>query len=433
MTPSSAYGAGLLLVVAVMPLYLIRFSIAGIPTNLFEVAVLGLTAAGLLIPDIRRHWRHKETLLPRTILYLVGTFIAASLLSAVISDVPRVSFGIFKSWIIIPLLLGWLVYAANLQTIQPAGGTPPKAVANYKLQTIKVLILSGIIVSLISLAQFKWGERLSGIYDVSNSLALYLAPLIVLAAVRGIPSPKYFTAAGIMFLTLLLTQSVAGLFSVLIGVALGVIANTKITKTKQYKIHKAQSLPFLFSVLFGFCVLSFMFLFSTGRLAYLALPLNSGGTNSVSVRLQLWDISWNLIKEHPLLGIGLGQFEPAYQKKLHERFENHESRIKNQETSTAPFPEFVFRDPHNWVLSFWLNTGLLGFLSFLGLHAWIFWHSRHLLATNYQLLTTSSALLTLLVFGMADTIYWKNDLSALHWVLLALMLRAPRANERAGA
>ncbi|HLD25813.1 MAG TPA: hypothetical protein VJC05_02120, partial [Candidatus Andersenbacteria bacterium] len=58
----------------------------------------------------------------------------------------------------------------------------------------------------------------------------------------------------------------------------------------------------------------------TGRGQYLLSPLFSDTPNSISVRGQLWSVAAELITEHPFLGIGLGQFEPAYQEKLHDRF-----------------------------------------------------------------------------------------------------------------
>ena len=35
--------------------------------------------------------------------------------------------------------------------------------------------------------------------------------------------------------------------------------------------------------------------------------------SSSGVRVQIYTIAWDLIKQHPILGIGLGQFEQVYQ------------------------------------------------------------------------------------------------------------------------
>lgn len=366
---SSLYLASVAVAIVAIPAYLLRLSVFSLPTNVFELLVVALVATGFLIPAVRRQWRTAERLLPRPVIVLVGLFVLAALISAVISDVPRVSFGILKSWIIIPLLLAWIVYGWRGE--------------GWKIE--KALILSGVIVSILSLAQFQWGERLAGIYDVPNSLALYLTPLVILVAAR-----RCWVPAIIMFLTLLLTQSTAGLIAVLL--VLGWLMKNIRWRAGVIAI-------------------------AAVALASSAYPLLTSQSSSVAVRLQLWDISWELIKEHPLLGVGLGQFEPAYQQKLHERITNYKLQITNPAVNSPPLREFVFRDPHNWVLSFWLNTGLLGLLSFLGINLYA------LLITRYSLPPTALALLALFLFGLVDTIYWKNDLAALHWVLFALLIK----------
>jgi O-antigen ligase len=410
------YATSVAVVVAAIPTYLLRLNFFGLPTNVFEALVLVLVIVGLLLPDVRSVWRTAELDLPRPVIYFVGLFVAAALLSAIISDVPRVSFGIFKSWIIIPLLLGWLVYAEL-------------RITNYELRITHALTLSGVIVSLLSLTQFTWGERLAGIYDVSNSLALYLAPLIVLAVARG-KGVIYGMAAFLMSLILLLTQSIAGI-AVTVTVISAVLIHNAVT-FPHFEMWKGRRLAQTATVIIVLLGGAAWYLSTAGRLAYSTSLFITGEPNSLSVRLQLWDIAWDLIKERHLLGIGLGQFEPAYQQKLHERFASYSLLTTNYSLRTPPLREFVYRDPHNWLLSFWLNTGLLGLVSFVGLHGWlVFWSLKNWSLIGHWDLVIGilGALLVLLLFGLVDTIYWKNDLAALHWVLLGLILGSGRGRE----
>jgi O-antigen ligase len=178
-----------------------------------------------------------------------------------------------------------------------------------------------------------------------------------------------------------------------------------------------------------FIAASLLVITTTGRLSYLFQPwLHHGSYNSLSVRLQLWDVSLELIKEHPLFGVGLGTFEPAYQQKLHTRFKQYENCSQANTNCIKPLPEFVFRDPHNWPLSFWLNTGLLGLASFTLINFLVIGSAATQLRlaskeTGQKLITASMlALVALLLFGLTDTIYWKNDLSALHWIIVALLV-----------
>ena len=249
----------------------------------------------------------------------------------------------------------------------------------------------------------------------------------------------YLPSSLILAAALLATQSVAGISAAFISVSIGLIlfqpTSTSTATRRPLYLRWGAVLTLVF--------ISLGYLSSTGRLTYLLQPLSSSDThNSLSVRQQLWSISVDLIKDHPLLGVGLGTFEPAYQNQLHERFTQFANCQLSTKKCESPLPEFVFRDPHNWLLSFWLNTGLLGLVSFILLNAYILVHAwrsvlkitgghnqhsitpiqtNHFLIT-YQTQTLTLALLSILIFGLADTIYWKNDLAALHWTIVTCLI-----------
>jgi len=411
----------IIILAGLLPTYLLRFSVFGIPTNFFELAIMAVALAGLIQPAVRSRWIAAWPRLPFTFTLLTLLFILAAAISTFISPHPYTSLGILKSWIFFPILLGWLVYAGGFCALDTGHWLASRSLSEgWSLVILRALLISGVVVSIIGLFQIFALDRIRSIYSVPNSLALFLAPLLVMASWQAIQkkyvsvSPDKGRLGGVLWIAILVmaaallaTQSVSGLLAVALTLLLGIIfwAHPSVRK---------RSLAALILLI----VLATAYLSSTGRLNYLTHP-----PNSISVRLQLWSISWELIKEHPVLGIGLGTFEPAYQQKLHQRF------IQNQNA----LPEFVFRDPHNWILSFWLNTGLLGLLSFIGIHVFIVWKAVRrpgLLITDYGLLAPALALLALLLFGLTDTIYWKNDLAALHWTLVALLWIAHRRYSR---
>ncbi|MFH1353866.1 MAG: O-antigen ligase family protein [bacterium] len=381
----------IILTAAFLPAYLLRFSVFGLPANFLELAILVVATACFIRPATRSRWATAWRRLPITFRILVLLFITAAIVSTIISPHPYTSLGILKSWIIIPILFGWLIYSGSFLKIE-----------KFNLKIINALMASGIAVSAIGLFQIFSLGRVKSVYSVPNSLALFLAPLLIIALWQK----RWFYAAPIV-LALLATQSVSALIAITITLSLGITFWAKPSSRK----------PAL-TILALFFILAALFLSSTGRLTYLTqFP------NSISVRLQLWSISWDLIKEHPILGVGLGTFEPVYQQKLHERFFTRRSLGEDR---SPPLAEFVFRDPHNWILSFWLNTGLLGLLSFVGLNILVFFKF------NSSATALALALLALLLFGFTDTIYFKNDLAALHWILLALVWRTCWRRRRSG-
>ena len=395
----------LVIVTALLPTYLIRFEVFGVPTNLLEILIAATFLIGLSQPEIRGQWKAAWSALPRQIKIAIGLFLLATIISTATSPHLHTSLGILKGWIFIPILFAWMVFAACNQ------------ITNYKLQITNTLIASGTVTSLFAFSQIGQLDRLRGPFDVPNSLALFLAPLIVLAvgsAIKNynfrITNYKLQIAAIIMFLALLGTESLAGIASVIT-----ILVATHIRSYREYKLQATsyKLLPFVILLMLTAVV-------AAPKIEYLTQP-----NSSAAVRLQLWSVSWELVQEHPILGVGLGTFEPAYQQKLHQRFAQYKklTKLEANEASTQPLAEWVFRDPHNWPLSFWLNTGLLGLLSFIYLHAWLF---NRLRITNYKLPPPALALATLLIFGLVDTIFWKNDLATLHFVLVALALHSPR-------
>jgi len=71
---------------------------------------------------------------------------------------------------------------------------------------------------------------------------------------------------------------------------------------------------------------------------------------NIATRLVLWDISWQVFRKHPLLGVGLGDYSIEAEKHLSERFV----------TTTS--------DSHNIYLQLLATRGLVGFIPFV-----VFW------------------------------------------------------------
>ncbi len=78
------------------------------------------------------------------------------------------------------------------------------------------------------------------------------------------------------------------------------------------------------------------------------LAVISEAPKSLEYRLQYWGSSWQLVGDHPLAGVGPGNFRQHYVKyKLPESSEE-------------------IADPHNLVLDLWINGGVVALLGFVG-------------------------------------------------------------------
>ena len=429
----------IVLLAGLLPTYLIRFPLFGIPTNFFEVAVVTVFLVTMCVPKTRKQLISSMRAIPMSFLVWMCLFLLAAIISTIYSPVLRSSLGVLKGWVVIPMFFGLLVYSVARTVV-----------------ILHSLTLSGLVVALLGLSQADGFERIKSIYDVPNSLALFLVPVFVIASRLGIQKKDRFyqLSSLIMLIAIIYTQSFGAIIALVGTVVIGHVFVSWFPSPQLGRgilPRRREGEGWLGGMLYGlpssvirfahvtfspigekgnyyllfFILLIFFTLFFTfsGRIQYLISPFtHPNTTNSATVRLQLWDIGIRLIQKHPILGIGLGQFEPAYQAELHRRFAEKENGL---------IPEFVFRDPHNWILSFWLNMGLLGSISFVGLN--------YLAIKGFTLSERSEskgggrdrehvynqsitlALISILIFGLFDTIYWKNDLSALWWMLLFLL------------
>lgn len=375
------YPAAVLLLAGLLPTYLLRIHLGPLPTTFFELSVATVALVGSTQPLVRQMWQRSWRTLPAAAKWWISLFLLAVIISLPRGDVHAL--GISKGWVLFPLLFAWLVHGVVRDD------------ERHRRSVIAVLVFSGFSMAVVGLAQMRLSLlRIHGVYDVPNSLALFLVPLVPLAlSLRTFPA---LVAALGMIAAVIATQSVGGAGALVVSLGIFYLLSNK--KDVQIKLGL---------IVLSCLVIATAYLGVSGRVSYF---LHSPAT-SFTVRQQLWSISWQLMRQHPWRGIGLGRFESEYQRVLHERFFAYEQA----KTSTmGPIREFVFRDPHNWILSFWLHTGLLGLLSFTALNALALWHGRK----NTAL---CAALVSLLVFGLVDTIYWKNDLAALHWLLVFIL------------
>ena len=125
-------------------------------------------------------------------------------------------------------------------------------------------------------------------------------------------------------------------------------------------------------------------------------------------------IEKNLLKDNFLLGIGPGMFQDYYQL---YKLESPSDGID----WSVPYP-------HNTFLAFFIQNGLIGGIGFLLL---LFWYVKSVFEIfkseqkKYAVLF-GAFLVYFLVHGMADTLYWKNDLSLMFFVFISALFLAKR-------
>jgi O-antigen ligase len=128
--------------------------------------------------------------------------------------------------------------------------------------------------------------------------------------------------------------------------------------------------------------------------------INRNPRSSLASREMIWRSAGKMIQDNFVFGIGPGNFQAKYLE--YQKF-------------YPPYLEWAVPHPHNLFLAFWLNAGLIGLLAFLGLVIFWFFQAAKLQKTPI-VLAAMSVMLYILLHGLADTTYFKNDLAIIFWL-----------------
>lgn len=376
-----AWGFGLIL--ALLPVYILRFSIINIPTTALELMVGVFLFAVLITNFTRAAWKRVESL-GRFNLW-VGAFLLAGIISTIISPEPMRALGQLKAFIVEPILL---FYASVVVFKTSRDLTVP----------LRFLFWSASLVSVFGLIQYWthlflplrfWGygeevKRITSIFEYPNALALYLAPLFVFFLTlytKGYDlGKKYWPLLGLfaMAATVLLTYSRGAWLGIIVGITVLILRQTGVSLRKWGTV-----------AIIALLILSPL-LFTRFKSTF--------HDASSSERMELYRVGANKILHQPLLGNGLYGFQETLK----------DSDYKGE----------ILNYPHNIFLNFWLETGLLGVLSFALL---IFFSlSQYRRQPTVLKFAAGLFLLVVITHGMVDAPYFKNDLSILFWFILSI-------------
>jgi hypothetical protein len=380
---------------AILPLYTVRWHYGPLPTTLLETALL-VTIAVFLVETVAQQeaidWRTPFTM-PAIL------FIIAGALDVVFAPDHRAALGLYRAYLLEPIAF-FVVLASIVGSVRRAyliaGGLGVSA------------LIIGVPNAIVVLrAALHHQLDLSGtppvvIYQTANAVALFLLPVIAVAlavAAHGRGRTRVI-AVGFAVVSVplfLLTLSRGGFLALAaVIVALGLTARRRITYLAVVVVAGA-----LFALLPPI----------SKRLAY---ELNFADPHNTLIgRLPLWEVTIKMLRQHPIFGAGLSGFA---------------DRIAPLWNPTHT-DRFIY--PHNILLNFWVATGILGVVAFGWLLvqgfriSWRGWRSADPNWSPLQL-GVFLALIGIVVHGLVDVPYFKNDLSVEFWALMALTYAGSR-------
>ncbi len=384
------------LIIILLPSYQLRFQILNTPFTFLEGMILILA----LISSWRGAWTTQQAGNNKLTLIFIMTFFIAGLVSIFISPVPIKAAGIFKAYFFEAILFYFLTI--NLIT------TRQKLNRVFASLAILTLYVSGFgIYQFFTLANlpFSWwgveiaSRRIVSILNHPNAVALLLGPILAMLTITHHKSKLSWAALVLGLAAFYLTLSRAGWLALIVTIT-GFYILSSLSGPGEWLKERSRSLVKAITVIVIIVIVMIALPFSRNQLFRLAQ-----NDPSKQNRFVLWSAAIDMVKHHPIAGVGLMGF--------HEYYKNYPLG-----------PDRVVQNyPHNFFLTFSLETGLLGLLSMLGLLI-IFYKKIYgalKKGTERSLALAAGAGMTMIVLhSLVDVSYFKNDLSVLFWLVYAL-------------
>jgi O-antigen ligase len=380
---------GIFLLFASLPSYLLRFELFGVPMTLLEALLL----ACAVIWAMRQLRARADVrfLGPWTIPLLL--FLIAGTLSVFVSLDQTAALGVWKAYILEPILFFVLVrstltYPRDVDTMLFALGVSAVFISAFAI----FQVATGLALPI------PWDveRRATSVFPYPNAVGLYLGPIIMLGitalyrAVREQMNMRawfWLITVVLSVVAITLSETEAAWFAV---PAAALVAGLFVPRLR------ILALPIL--------ALSVVIVLATPSLRDKVMLQDYSG----QVRIKQWSETIEMLKDNPVFGAGLSGYPIALAPyHTHEEIE-------------------IFQYPHNIVLNIWTELGLLGLIAFLALAIRVAYEchvSYCVMRSPFFWLTFGcfAALLEMVIHGLVDVPYFKNDLAMMTFGILALL------------
>lgn len=417
-----------LFIIAGTPLYLLRFKVLGVPMTTLEAMVLIAFFVWIFIKDGAKlktlFKKGGRTAYPYK--WEVLSVLLISWVAIITAGLTPEAFGVWKAYFFEPLLLFILII--NLFS-NPAG----------RQKIILALGLSALIISLFAIYQKITGQfidnpfwattetrRVVSFFGYPNAVGLFLAPMTMLFISQlfskiSKPEKLFFGLTIIVsILAIFFAKSEGALIGLMAGIFIFAIFFNRTTR--------------ITAIILSHLV--FLTIFSIPTLKQFVIQKVTLNDLSGQIRQQQWIETKKMFAAgHVFQGVGLSAYQKAvapYHQEgifLKNNDPNWLEKIRTSEEYRKQMwqPTEVYMYPHNIFLNFWSELGIIGALLFCWIIAKFLWQSGRLFLTEktnperFIALGLLTSMIALVVHGLVDVPYFKNDLSALFWISIAAL------------
>ena len=390
---------GLLVFVASLPLYLVRLELAGIPTTLLELMLLVLAVTWALgfVEERRRDSLKRLSRQYKNLLIGVGLVLAGAILGLTQTQDIAGGLNIIKSYILEPVLLGVIIWSISRSSKAFKVRHMLLALCVPAL-TLSVIAIFQALTGLTIPATWALEGRVTSLYPYPNALSHFLAPIVTILAVlltdgksrlSRLQRNTYATTIVLGTAAIALAQTEAALLAIFVSIFL---------VSFFYRGGARITVPIVAALLVVAMVVPPI---RTKVIQKATLSDWSGHTRVVQ-----WNETSDFLTSGPLpflLGAGPNGY-PAAIAPFH----------------TAEHLE-IFQYPHNVFLNTWVEFGFLGLSGFvlIGGSIWLITKQSW---NRFYVVPLSAGIAEMILHGMVDVPFLKNDLALLTSVIVALLV-----------
>jgi len=427
-----------LLLIAMLPAYLIRFSVFGIPATFLEAMIIisfGVWFFTRFLPQAKNLFRRRAERLKYPFTWEIIALLIISLGAAGVAGFSASSLGIWKAYFFEPILLFILIF-----NVFPEKSGQKK-------------ILGALLISSLAVSAFAIFQKITGLYinntlwaaaetrrvvsffGYPNAVGLYLAPLTMIFIGWLFSNFKkgksQTTGLNIIIIIAILLALLSIWFAHCEGALIGLTAGIAIFGLMAGKLWRRLTIVGLTAVIL-----------LIGLIAPLRQTVISKFTLtdlSGEIRRQQWTETMTMLSGSRFItGAGLANYKeavrPYHQEGIffnRDNIANFDSVLYGSAALRAKYwqPTEIYLYPHNIFLNFWSELSLFGALLFV----WIIikylyaalklylGYAREEKGEQYLALGLLTAMLVISIHGLVDVPYFKNDLSVLFWLMVALL------------
>ena len=393
--------------VAGMPLYVVRWRYAGLPTTLLETLILVTvalyvvarwreaavrgTSSATLSPTLSPAGRGGIRFRPLKSAYDIPIvlLLVAGAVSVVVAADHRAALGLYRAYFLEPVA----IFYVAIDLLQTSDQLLRAAVAFAVGSSAFAVANLAVFARAFAAHAVNVGSAPNAFYGDANYVAMYLEPPVALAAgflIFGSTTRTKLLGGAWLAITgsALLVMFSKGSYAALLALVIIVLLTAPRWR-----------LPILGALVVA-VVAATQIQLLMARLSTIQPSLNG--------RQAIFGAALGMIRDHPLFGLGLGGF--SYQFR-------------------GTTPEIY---PHDMWLTFWVEIGLLGVVAFAVILFGLLWRGWRAWPAargwgRPLLWGVLTALVVWTVHGFVDSPYWKNDMSVEFWTLAALQVATLRS------